>query len=696
VAHITLIDKHNKDLQAIVAAIHDLSGGGGGGAVSSVFGRTGAVTAQAGDYSAFYAPLAHPLLDHTVSGLTTGHLLQATGANTFGFGPLPPGSIPGFSITYAQIQEVAGLSVLGRNTDDAGMVGEITANADAQVLRRSGDTIGFGALALDVAGSVSGTLQPARGGTGLGGVAPFGEAGAILYSSAPGVLLALPPGSPAQVLTHNGTAPFWNNASVNWNDISSKPAWVDPVGVRDPGMYLRANGEGNAYGWAYVTFSEIAGTASEAQIPPHNLLTKHTVSGLTTGHVLRATGATSFGFGQIGQAGLENFAVTYAKFQEVAGLSVVGRAAEDQGVVDAITAVTDGNVLRRSGNTIGFGQLPLDIPGSVSGTLPTARGGTGLGGVSPFGAAGAILYSTSASALTALAAGTTGQVLSHNGTAPFWTQASVTWGNITGLPAWIENVDPANAGRYLRHNGANAKGWEIPHLNETQGSLNPNRVSPGTFQSGDYSFPTALYANAIYATSRVQAGDSGGVGRAALASGGGSQAGYIEWIKPDGVRLGYIGWETGSVRLQLENSVPFTVVGGVASFAGGATAPQFEVTGDTAAFRVYGDGVFRGGLGHRRWVLGSGTDYTMALYTQNTMLFYSSNTLAAQYNNSTWTMHAHLSATSATFANLVTCQGNLSVDGAINEAGYAVAKVIVSTAAPSGSAPNGTFWAQVV
>ncbi len=40
-------------------------GGGGGGAVSSVFTRTGAVTAQSGDYSSFYAVLANNLSDLT-------------------------------------------------------------------------------------------------------------------------------------------------------------------------------------------------------------------------------------------------------------------------------------------------------------------------------------------------------------------------------------------------------------------------------------------------------------------------------------------------------------------------------------------------------------------------------------------------------------------------------------------------------
>lgn len=50
-------------------------------------------------------------------------------------------------------------------------------------------------------------------------------------------------------------------------------------------------------------------------------------------------------------------AVTDAKFRQSAGLSVVGRSANTTGNVADITAGTDAHVLRRSGTTIGFGQV---------------------------------------------------------------------------------------------------------------------------------------------------------------------------------------------------------------------------------------------------------------------------------------------------------------------------------------------------
>jgi hypothetical protein len=58
-----------------VIAVSQPAGGGGLVAVSSVFGRTGAVVAASGDYSAFYVPLTRQVLAGT--GLTGGGALSA-------------------------------------------------------------------------------------------------------------------------------------------------------------------------------------------------------------------------------------------------------------------------------------------------------------------------------------------------------------------------------------------------------------------------------------------------------------------------------------------------------------------------------------------------------------------------------------------------------------------------------------------
>ena len=74
---------------------------------------------------------------------------------------------------------------------------------------------------------------------------------------------------------------------------------------------------------------------------------------------------------------ITNNAVTYAKFQQVAALSVVGRSANSLGNAAAISATVDGQVLRTAGSVLGFGSLDLRLAATVgSSILGIANGGT--------------------------------------------------------------------------------------------------------------------------------------------------------------------------------------------------------------------------------------------------------------------------------------------------------------------------------
>jgi dUTPase len=76
----------------------------------------------------------------------------------------------------------------------------------------------------------------------------------------------------------------------------------------------------------------------------------------TDGHILRRSG-TTLGFGTLATAGVADAAITYAKMQTVAALSTPGRASNSTGVLADIVASADGQVLRRSGTTLGFGTV---------------------------------------------------------------------------------------------------------------------------------------------------------------------------------------------------------------------------------------------------------------------------------------------------------------------------------------------------
>ena len=89
-------------------------------------------------------------------------------------GTIDPSLIPNLDSSSFQSGSVSndafrpsvGLSVVGRGVNSTGSVADISAGTNHQVLRRSGASLGFGAIALNQPEAVSGVLPPANGGTG--------------------------------------------------------------------------------------------------------------------------------------------------------------------------------------------------------------------------------------------------------------------------------------------------------------------------------------------------------------------------------------------------------------------------------------------------------------------------------------------------------------------------------------------------
>lgn len=70
-------------------------------------------------------------------------------------------------VTNSQFRQSAALSVVGNSTNATTNIADISAASDFQVLRRSGTSIGFGAINLASTNAVSGLLSPTSGGTGI-------------------------------------------------------------------------------------------------------------------------------------------------------------------------------------------------------------------------------------------------------------------------------------------------------------------------------------------------------------------------------------------------------------------------------------------------------------------------------------------------------------------------------------------------
>lgn len=379
--------------------------------------------------------------------------------------------------------------------------------ADGEVLRRDGDTLGYGAVDLANANAVTGALPIANGGTGA--------------TTAPGAINALVPdqtGHAGEYLTTDGTAVSWaatsgggitaltgdvtatgpgSAAATIANDAvtlakmanvaTSTVFYRKTAGTGDPEVQtlatlktdlgltgtntgdqtitLTGDVTGSGTGSFAATIAndavtyakmqnvsatdkllgratagagdveEIACTAAgrallddadaTAQRTTLGLGTLATQSGTFSGtssgtntgdQTITLTGdVTGSGTGSFA-ATVANDAVTDAKLRNSAALSVIGRSANSTGDPADIAAASDGQVLRRSGTTLGFGAVDLTGANAVTGTLPIASGGTG--------------QTTAAAAINALVptqTGNAGKFLKTDGSA-------VSWDTPTGTP----------------------------------------------------------------------------------------------------------------------------------------------------------------------------------------------------------------------------------------------------------------------
>jgi hypothetical protein len=98
----------------------------------------------------------------TVTSVATGTGLTGGPITTTG-----TVSVATNGITDTLFRQSAAYAVVGRSASTTGNVADITAGSDHQVLRRSGTALGFGAVALNQANAITGTLPVGNGGTGI-------------------------------------------------------------------------------------------------------------------------------------------------------------------------------------------------------------------------------------------------------------------------------------------------------------------------------------------------------------------------------------------------------------------------------------------------------------------------------------------------------------------------------------------------
>ena len=276
--------------------------------------------------------------------------------------------------------------------------------------------------------SLTGTVAATNGGTGTSTV----TTGDLLYGSATNTWSKLPAGAAYKSLVMNagGTQVEWNAIALNQANATSGTL---PATSGGTGQNTYVTGD-TIYASAANTISKLAGnittttkylkqtgTGSASQAPSWDTIA---ASDITTGTLAVARGGTGLGSYLVGD-------IVYA--------SGTGTLA---GLADAAT----GNVLLSGGTNTAPAYGKVGLSTHVSGTLPTANGGTALTSFTSGGA----LYATSTSVLTTgtlpVASGGTGVTTSTGtgsvvlSTSPTFvtpilgTPTSVTLTNATGLP----------------------------------------------------------------------------------------------------------------------------------------------------------------------------------------------------------------------------------------------------------------------
>lgn len=312
-----------------------------------------------------------------ILGQFTGDVTNASSdslALTIGANKVLTTMIADANVTYAKIANGAGVSVIGRSANSAGVNADIAAGADDTILRRTSSALNFGGLTIGMFGANLVTLAKIAQGTAL------------------------------SVLGVTG------NATANYADI---------VGTTD--QVLRVNSAGNAVSFGTIATGGIAANAvTLAKIAQGTALSVLGVTGNatanyadivgTTDQVLRVNSAgNAVAFGTIATAGIGANQVTLAKVAQGTALSVLGVTGGSTANYADIVAGSDDRILSRTSSAIGFTQLTVGMfPSSVI-TLAKIANGTALSVLGVTGNAGA--------AYADMAAGSDKQVMRRSGTA---------------------------------------------------------------------------------------------------------------------------------------------------------------------------------------------------------------------------------------------------------------------------------------
>jgi hypothetical protein len=236
------------------------------------------------------------------------------------------------------------------------------------------------------AANVTGTVAVGNGGTGATSLT-----GVVIGNGTSAMSAVV--GTASQVLRRNAGNTAYEFATLDASSVgalsnstsSTQSGYFGNIYLQDdtsPSHYLEITVGDNLTGARTLTIDPKDANRTITLSGNLTLNGNATIVGTNTGdQTITLTGdVTGSGTGSFA-ATIANNAVTYAKFQQVAGLSVVGNATNATANAANITASSDGQVLRRSGTAIGFGALDLSSANSVVNKLGVTNIATAANGV---------------------------------------------------------------------------------------------------------------------------------------------------------------------------------------------------------------------------------------------------------------------------------------------------------------------------
>lgn len=302
------------------------------GSALSVLGVTGNATADVA----------------SIAAGTDGHVLRRSGT-TLGFGTLASGAFASNTVSRAALTNGTALTVIGRSANSTGAVADIAAGTDHNILRRSGTTLGFGAVDLSQAGAVGSSILPVvNGGTGTATPNLIAGTNINITGSWPNQTInssgigGSTGGSDNAILRADGTG---------GGTLQSSPAFITDAGFLQLGANSLSGGS---------RAIEVLSSESNADL---NLITKGNGSLIFKSSTLGSRVTTSLYDGLI-SIGNGNSSGTYAN-------SSVLQLYKQRGLIGTPSVVQNGDILGALSYTGYDGAGGLDgakIQGVVSGT----------------------------------------------------------------------------------------------------------------------------------------------------------------------------------------------------------------------------------------------------------------------------------------------------------------------------------------